>query len=86
MPLENIKNPLTADFHLIEKYCYTTSNRIELNDVSYSTMKNNILATNHIIVAGMINNLVHFVIPLRSKTLTRYPPIIIFDTKAPNET
>ena len=82
---EKIKNQLISDILLTEKICHTTSYKIALSDVTYTTMKNNILATNHIIMAGLVSNLVHFIMPLRSKCLSRYPPIVILNDEAPSE-
>ena len=48
-------------------------------------MENNILATDHILLCGIVPNLVEFVIPLRAKHLTKYPPKIILHDKEPND-
>ena len=48
-------------------------------------MENNILATNHIILCGLVPNLINFVLPLRSKYLGKYPPIVILHSKEPTE-
>lgn len=48
-------------------------------------MENNILATNHIILCGLVPNLINFVLPLRSKYLGKYPPILILHSKEPSE-
>jgi hypothetical protein len=58
--------------------------KIDINRVTYENMNGNILATNHIILAGLVSNLHHFVIPLRSKYLNKIPPIIILNEDKPD--
>lgn len=58
--------------------------RIDIADVTKDTMNGNILATNHIILSGLVSNLHHFVVPLRSKHLNKIPPIIILNEEKPD--
>jgi hypothetical protein len=81
----NMKPQLISDILLTEKVCHTTSYKINLSDVTYATMRNNILATNHIVMLGLVTNIVHFIMPLRSKCLSKYPPIVILNEEAPTE-
>jgi hypothetical protein len=81
----NMKPQLLSDILLTEKLCHTTSYKINLSDVTYATMRNNILATNHIVMLGLVTNIVHFIMPLRSKCLSKYPPIVILNEEAPTE-
>lgn len=48
-------------------------------------MENNILASNHIIVAGMMPNLINFIMPLRAKYLTEKKPIVILNESPPTD-
>jgi len=48
-------------------------------------MEKNILATNHIVLCGLVPNLINFILPLRAKNLSRYPPIVILHDKKPSE-
>lgn len=77
--------PLTEEWSRIEERCHISSSKIELKDITYKTMENNILATNHIILCGLVPNLINFVIPLRSKYLSKYPPIVILHEFKPTE-
>ena len=48
-------------------------------------MQDNILATNHIVLCGLVPNLINFVMPLRAKYLVKFPTIVILHTEEPNE-
>lgn len=48
-------------------------------------MENNLLAINHIILCGLVQNLVNFMVPLRAKYLKNYPAIVILNEKEPYE-
>jgi hypothetical protein len=41
-------------------------------------MENNILATNHILLCGLVPELLNFIQPLRAKYLDKISPIVIF--------
>lgn len=83
--LTNAKMAGTSDFNVhVLKNCYVSKTKIDIVDVTYDTMNGNILATNHIILAGMVSNLNHFVMPLRSKLLNKIPPIIILNEDRPD--
>lgn len=74
-----------SDFNLhIQRNCIVSKTKIDINRVTYENMNGNILATNHIILAGLVSNLHHFVIPLRSKYLNKIPPIIILNEDKPD--
>lgn len=75
----------TNEFSLhIQKNCYISKSRIELADVTYETMNGNLLAANHIILVGLVSNLHHFIVPLRSKYLGKFPPIVILNEEKPD--
>ena len=75
----------TADFNSnIQKNCVVSKTRIDIADVTKESMNGNILASKHIILAGLVSNLHHFVIPLRSKYLDKIPPIIILNEERPD--
>ncbi len=48
-------------------------------------MEKNILATNHIVLCGMVPNLINFILPLRSKNLNHYPPVVILHNQKPTD-
>ena len=62
-----------------------TNERVSLKDVTFKTLEDSILATNHVILCGMVSNLINFVLPLRSKYLSTYPPIVILNDHEPTE-
>ena len=68
----------------INTNCILSKSRIDISDVTKETMNGNILATNHIIVSGLVQNIYHFVVPLRSKYLNRIPPIVILNEEKPD--
>lgn len=74
---ENFNMPVANEYSNMEGQYHMTHSKINLNDVTFKTMENNILATNHIILCGIVPNLLNFVQPLRAKYLQNYPPIII---------
>lgn len=82
---ENFNNYLSGDWNKMEEKCHISKCKIHLQDVNFLTMENNILATNHIILCGLVPNLINFVHPLRSKYLGKYPPIVILHSKEPTE-
>ncbi|KRX03636.1 hypothetical protein PPERSA_04188 [Pseudocohnilembus persalinus] len=79
------KNILTSEQNKWFQECYTTKERINLKDVTFKTLQNNILAIDHIILCGLENNLLNFLIPLRSKYLQKYPTIVILNEEPPSE-
>ena len=64
------KNILMGFLSVNNANLYILSNdKITLGDITFKTMKNNTVAKNHIILSGNVNNLIHFVVPLRIKTI-----------------
>lgn len=82
---ENFNNHLTGEFWNLEESFHLAPSKINLLDVTFKTMENNILATNHIILCGLVPNLRNFVLPLRAKYLEKYPPIVILHVNPPTE-
>ena len=78
-------NSYTSEWSKIEEKCHISKSKINLQDINFTTMENNILATNHIILCGLVPNLINFVMPLRAKYLVKYPPIVILHVKEPSE-
>jgi hypothetical protein len=82
---ENFKNFQSGEWTRIEERCHISSTKINLKDVTFTTMENNFLATDHIILCGMVPNLINFILPLRARYLEKYPPIVILHDKEPSE-
>ena len=74
---ENFKNFFTGEWNRVAEKCYMTQDKVNLKDVTFLTLQNNILANNHIILCGMVHNLMYFIMPLRAKYLPIYPTIVI---------
>ena len=53
--------------------------------MSFRTLENHNLAERHILLCGVVQNLINFVLPLRAKYLLTYPPIVILHDKEPTE-
>ena len=79
MKQENLKNILSGDLHGIAENCYITKDKILLKEVTFKTLENNILANKHIILAGLVDNLINFMMPLRAKYLHKYPTVVILN-------
>lgn len=78
-------NSANTDFNMtLQKNCTVLKTKTDIMRVTYENMAGNILAKDHIIVAGLVQNLHHFVIPLRSKYLTKQPPIVILNEEKPD--
>lgn len=82
---ENFNQNLTGEFISLEDGFHLSPSKTNLIDVSFKTMENNILATNHIILCGLVSNLRNFVLPLRAKYLDKFPPIVILHVSPPTE-
>jgi len=82
---ENFNHHLTGEFLNLEDGFHLSPSKINLPDVTFKTMENNILATQHIILCGLVPNLRNFVLPLRAKHLDKYPPIVILHVHPPTE-
>lgn len=59
------------------------SKQVLLNDVTFETLENQMLAVDHIIICGMVENIRHFVMPLRSENCEDPSPIVILHDELP---
>jgi hypothetical protein len=59
------------------KTCHISQSPIEKQDIIFKTLEGSKLAENHIIICGMVENIRHFVMPLRAKHLHDPSPIVI---------
>jgi hypothetical protein len=50
---------------------------VQKADIEFKTLKDSKLAENHIIICGMVENIKHFVMPLRAEHLLDPSPIVI---------
>jgi potassium large conductance calcium-activated channel subfamily M alpha protein 1 len=82
---ENFRSFLQTDFNKIHQKCHLTNEKVSLKDVTFRTLEDSILAMNHVILCGLVSNLINFVLPLRAKHLTTYPPIVILNDHEPTE-
>ena len=82
---ENFRNFMQADINKIDQKCHLTNEKVSLKDVTFKTLEDSILAMNHVILCGLVSNLINFVLPLRAKHLTTYPPIVILNDHEPTE-
>jgi hypothetical protein len=46
-----------------------TNEKVSLKDVSFKSLEGSILASNHVLLCGLVSNLINFVVPLRAKYL-----------------
>lgn len=51
--------------------------QVQKADIEFKTLKDSKLAENHIIICGMVENIKHFVMPLRAEHLLDPSPIVI---------
>ena len=49
--------------------CRISSQPVHKDDIIFETLQDSKLAENHIIICGMVENIKHFVMPLRAKHL-----------------
>ena len=56
---------------------------VELEDVKFDTLYQSKLAENHIVVFGIVDNIFHFVAPLRAKYLSKILPIVFLNEEKP---
>ena len=82
---ENFRNFLQTDVNRIDQKCHMTNEKVSLKDVSFKNLEGSILASNHVLLCGLVSNLINFVVPLRAKYLTTYPPIVILNELEPTE-
>jgi potassium large conductance calcium-activated channel subfamily M alpha protein 1 len=63
--------------------CQATTNPISLEDITFTCMKDTMLAENHIIVCGMVENIKYLVMPLRAGYNSDPSPIVILHDELP---
>mmetsp|Transcript_40153 Transcript_40153/g.38656 ORF Transcript_40153/g.38656 Transcript_40153/m.38656 type:complete len:84 (-) Transcript_40153:1271-1522(-) len=63
--------------------CQVATKQINLNDIIFPTLKDSKLAENHIIICGLVENIKHFVMPLRAKHIADPYPIVILHDEIP---
>jgi hypothetical protein len=56
---------------------------VNKEDIIFDTMENSKLAENHIIICGMVENIWHFVMPLRAEHCAVQYPIVILNEELP---
>jgi hypothetical protein len=52
--------------------------------VIFSSLEDNMLAVDHIIICGMVQNIKHFIEPLRSDACDELTPIVILHEELPS--
>jgi hypothetical protein len=57
---------------------------VNKEDIIFDTMENSKLAENHIIICGMVENIWHFVMPLRADHCIEPSPIVILHDELPS--
>ena len=82
---ENFNQHLSGEFINLEEGFHLSPTRTNLVDVTFKSMNDNILATGHIILSGLVSNLRNFILPLRAKHLEKYPPIVILHSHPPTD-
>ena len=76
---------IAGEWSKIEEKCHISPTKTNLQDVTFKSMENHLSATNHILLCGIVPNLINFVLPLRAKYLIEFPPIVILHDKDPTE-
>jgi len=64
--------------------CQTTAKQVQKDEVTFETMEDSKLAENHIIICGMVENIKHFVMPLRADHCKEISPIVILHDELPS--
>ena len=82
---QDFQNQFTDEFGRIGFIYHIAPTKISLGDVTFKSMRNNILATNHVILCGVVPNLSNFIAPLRLKYIEKYPSIVILHPSPPTE-
>ena len=59
--------------------CHMALKPVDKQDITMPTLKDSKLAENHIIICGMVENIRHFVMPLRASHLKEPSPIVILN-------
>ena len=57
--------------------CHKASKEVLKQDIEFKTLQDSKLAENHIVICGMVENIIHFVMPLRADHLIDPSPIVI---------
>jgi hypothetical protein len=63
--------------------CQLAAKPVAKEDIIFKTLEDSKLAENHIIICGMVENIRHFVMPLRAKYLNEPSPIVILNEELP---
>lgn len=63
--------------------CQLAAKPVSKEDIIFKTLEDSKLAENHIVICGMVENIRHFVMPLRSKYLKEPIPIVILNEELP---
>ena len=58
--------------------------QVQKDDVIFSSLEDNMLAVDHIIICGMVQNIKHFIEPLRSDSCDELTPIVILHEDLPS--
>jgi len=69
-----VQNP-ENDLNLL----HATDEIVNIEDITFTTLENKMLAENHIIICGIVENIKCFVLPLRAKHLKDPSPIVILN-------
>jgi hypothetical protein len=56
---------------------------VNKEDICFESMENSKLAENHIVICGMVENIWHFVMPLRAENCQSQSPIVILHEEIP---
>jgi hypothetical protein len=60
------------------------SNPVGREDIIFDTMEESMLADGHIIICGLVENIKHFVMPLRARYMKDPLPIVILHDELPS--
>jgi hypothetical protein len=63
--------------------CQLTAKPVNKEDIRFDTMEDSKLAQDHIIICGMVENIRHFVMPLRALHCSIISPIVILHDEIP---
>ena len=58
--------------------------QVQKDEIIFATLEDNMLAINHIIICGMVENIQHFIMPLRSELCDEPTPIVILHDEPPS--
>jgi len=63
--------------------CQVNTREVNIQDVTFPSLEESKLAENHIVICGMVENIRHFVMPLRADHLLDPSPIVILHHSPP---